>query len=76
MKQFSGDVINVQSMTVTDDKGNPNYPIDIHKPMVLHAVSQLGGSTTYKTMWEDVKMSYWGGFLGCSWHTFPTFGLL
>lgn len=40
---ISDSKIQTLSLTVTDDKGNPNYPIDPKKPIVINAVSKNAG---------------------------------
>ena len=69
-------MLQVVTLAIVDDDGNPNYPIDIKKAIVLKTTSTLAGTTVVNALWEDVKLSMWGGLLGCSWHTVPTFGLL
>ncbi len=60
---------------IDDDKGNVNYPIDVTKPIVVSGNGHNSGPQINKLL-VDVDLYMWGGFLGCSWHKFPTFGLL
>jgi hypothetical protein len=71
----TGDIITTSSITLTDGTGKANYPVNVNKPIVITAQSNNGGGT-YKTLKADVDLYSWGGWLGCSWHSIPTFGFL
>lgn len=36
----------------------------------------VGGSNTYTGFLVSISLEYFGGILGCKWHSIPTFGLL
>jgi hypothetical protein len=65
----------LQSVEIDDTNGNKVYPIDLANPIVINEMAQNNGGT-YNKVTVDVTLAHWGGFLGCSWHNIPTFGLL
>jgi len=73
------DAIQVQSVTITDDQGNSNYPINPHKPINLKLVSYDSGPD-YVSDKVNVKLyEYTANWLTgkkCKWAEIPTFGLL
>uniref|UniRef100_A0A914UT69 MD-2-related lipid-recognition domain-containing protein n=1 Tax=Plectus sambesii TaxID=2011161 RepID=A0A914UT69_9BILA len=72
------DVIQVQSVTITDDSGASNYPIDLKKPINLNLKSYDSGAD-YVADLVNVKLyEYTTGWLDhdCSWRGIPTFGML
>jgi hypothetical protein len=69
----------VQTVTITDDQNNVNYPINVHKPIILNLHSQNNG-VEYEKDTVDVRLyeytSNWLTANKCKWWEIPTFGLL
>jgi len=73
------DRIQVRAVTIKDDQGNVNYPINVHKPMHL-ILDSFNSGDTVSTDFVNVKLfdytSNWLTGNKCEWLEIPTLGAL
>ncbi|KRZ67676.1 hypothetical protein T10_962 [Trichinella papuae] len=69
--------LKIKSLSIKNDKGEENYPVDMRHMMNLKVTSFNGGGVL-NNIYADIDLQYFGKLLWgtCSWHSLPTMGLL
>uniref|UniRef100_A0A914X4S3 MD-2-related lipid-recognition domain-containing protein n=1 Tax=Plectus sambesii TaxID=2011161 RepID=A0A914X4S3_9BILA len=70
-----GLAITTNTATPSFLNGTAEYPIHLSAP-VLITTDIVNSGPALSSLLADISLWEWGGWLGCSWHSFPTFGLL